>query len=104
VRRLEYRAQLVALCVADEPRIPLAQVLDGAEAAADGDGATAHAEAYAELCRDLVAALDERLAQGAPELAALDPGRTLVHQLHRLAPEAVRALALEVARGAGMTR
>jgi hypothetical protein len=102
MRRLEYRAQLVALCVAQEPRIPLAQVLDGAETATAERGATAHAAAYAELLDDLLLALEERLRGGDPACAALDPDATLAHQLHRLAPEALRALALDVARRAGL--
>lgn len=100
--RLEYRAQLVALCDAPDPRIPLAQTLEAAEG--DASGATAHAAGYSALLEDLLFVLDERIAENAAEWVEIDPERTLVHQLHRLAPERVRELALLLAKEKGMLR
>ncbi|MFN0008836.1 MAG: hypothetical protein ACKVXR_13120 [Planctomycetota bacterium] len=100
--RLEYRAQLVALCAAPDPRITLAQTLEAAEA--DGGGGSAHAAGYADLLEDLLLVLDERIAENTAEWPEIDPGRTLVHQLHRLAPERVRELALLLAKEKGMSR
>lgn len=99
---LEYRAQLVALCDAPDPRIPLAQTLDAFE---DGPSRlTAHASGYARLLEDLLRVFDERLLTGAHELSNIDRGYTLVHQLHHLAPEALRFLARELASQKRLTR
>ena len=94
---LELRAQLTVLCVADDPRIPLAQALEGAEGGSD---ATPHAQGYLRLVEGFLGVLDRRVQAG--ELAALAPDRTLVHQLHLLGPEDVRAIALELARAKGL--
>ena len=93
--RLEYRAHLVALCVADDPRLPLVDVLQAAET--QDDGPLPHAGAYRELLADLLALLEAGVMRGDEEWRTLDPERTLAHQLHQLAPEALRALALELA-------
>ncbi len=100
--RLEYRAELVAIADSDDPRISLAQTLDAAEAG--GRGPTAHAGGYQELLRDLLGVLDEKLARDPRAFPSIDPSRTLVHQLHRLAPAEIRALALELAAKRGMSR
>ena len=100
-RRLEYRAQLVALCDVADPRVPLVSVLRSAEGGTSGD-VTPHGAAYRELLRDLLVTLDvalEREPQAWPEL---DPDHVLVHQLHLLSPEAVRRVARELARREGL--
>ena len=94
-RQVEYRAQLTALCVADEPRILLAEV---AEAVDGGPGITPHAAAYSDLLADLLRRLDRDL----DAYPALDPAGFLHPQLPRLGPEEVRRLALAVARDNGM--
>jgi hypothetical protein len=94
-RRLEYRAQLVALCEAADPRQPLADCLSAAERTG---GVLAHGDAYRELVEDLLAVLfDEREA-----FPVLDPRRPFLHQLHLLAPEEVRAAGRSVARREGL--
>jgi hypothetical protein len=94
---LEYRAQLVALCVAVEPRIPLAECLDGAE----GDtGVTPHAAAYRKLMADWLELLERERAAG--ELPALDDEHYLIHQLHLLRAEDVRRVSLLLAESRGM--
>ncbi len=94
-RALEYRAQLVALCEAAEPRLALAECLSAAD---EQGGVLPHGEAYRELVQDLLASAAEDLAR----FPALDPGHYLLYQMHFLSGEEVRALALEVARGQGM--
>ncbi len=96
---LEYRAQLVALACAREPRIVLAQILDAAES---GGGLTAHAGAYTRLLEDLVRTLDREMGRGA--FAHLSGERTLVHQLHRLGGDEVRALGVTLAARKRLTR
>ena len=93
-KRLEYRAQLLAMCEVTDPRLPLSDVL----AAAEGGGSvTPHASAYADLLEDLLLYLD-RLLESEPELwTEIDPAHTLVHQLHWLGPEKVRRLARKLA-------
>jgi hypothetical protein len=92
-RALEYRAQLVALCVADEPRLVLAECLAAAEA--EG-GPLPHGEAYRELVEDLLV----RAARA--ELPALSNEHYVLYQLHLLSAADVRALALELARDEGL--
>ncbi len=98
--RLEYRAQLVALCDVLDPRLALAEILS----ASDGDlaGETPHAAAYRSLLTDLLALLDEELVDDPAAWPALDPDRQLVHQLHTLDPEALRGLARRLARREGL--
>jgi hypothetical protein len=103
MERLEYRAQLVALCDCADARIPLAQVLDAAESG-PGAGLTPHAAAYAQLLRDLLATLDRELARDPHAFPLLDPARTLAQQLHRLRPEELRALARRLAHERGLDR
>jgi hypothetical protein len=94
-RALEYRAQLVVLCVAEEPRLALSDCLVTADAER---GTLAHSEAYRELLRDLLEVAAERLG----DLPALDPDHYLLYQLHWLSAEEVRGLARELARRHGM--
>jgi hypothetical protein len=100
--RLEYRAELVAICDSPDPRVPLAQVLDAADGG--GIGPTAHAAGYEALLEDLLRVLDDALQKDPASFRSIDPGRTLVHQLHRLAPEEVRRLARELASDRGLVR
>ena len=101
MRRLEYRAQLVALAVVPDPRLVLWEVLEQAEAteARGGGGVTPHGSAYVELLNDLVALVAER----GPAEVGLDPARYLRWQLHRLDPDTLLELAKELARREGLT-
>lgn len=94
-RRLEYRAQLVALCSARDPRQPLSDCLAAAERTG---GVLAHGDAYRELVEDLLAVL----ADDPDAFPDLDHRRPLLHQLHRLGPEEVRAACRVVARREGL--
>jgi len=93
---LEYRAQLTALCDAPDPRVSLAQVLDASEGGLNGS--TPHAAGYTLLLEDFLHVFDEELARDPARFPAVDPERTLVHQLHRLTPGELRELALQLAR------
>ncbi|GJM20096.1 MAG: hypothetical protein DHS20C15_00110 [Planctomycetota bacterium] len=91
---LERRAQLEALRLADDPRIPLAEALavlplEGARRASE------HARGYAALVAQLVTLIDRGGVLEAHEWAALGlrRDRVLVQQLHLLPPEVVRELA-----------
>jgi len=95
-RALEYRAQLVALCEAREPRLVLADCLAAADA--EGGGELAHGEAYRELLGDLLDAAADDLEH----LSALDAEHYLLYQFHRLSGEDVRRLARGLARRNGM--
>lgn len=94
-RRLEYRAQLVALCEVTDPRVPLSDVLRGAEG---GGTTTPHAAAYANLLEDLLLYIDRSYERDAESWPELDPGFTFAHQLHWLGPEQVRRAAVMLAR------
>ncbi|MDF1800393.1 MAG: hypothetical protein P1V81_14540 [Planctomycetota bacterium] len=100
LRRLEYRAQLTALCELDEPRLVLWEVLELAEAAESNgsSGPTPHGAAYVELLDDLVDLIDE----WGPGSVGLEPGRYLRWQLHDLDPAALSRLGLELARREGL--
>jgi hypothetical protein len=98
--RLEYRAQLVALCELAEPRIALVDLLN--VAASTDQGMLGHVAAYRDLLADLVQELDKQ-SSAQPELwPNIQRDHTLVHQLHHLNGEEVRALSLEVARYEGL--
>jgi len=101
-RRLEYRAQLVALAAAPDPRLPLVDLLEAA--AGGGSTLTPHAAAYTSLLRQLLVALDGAVQRAPEEWPEIDRGRTLVHQLHVLGPERLRGLALALARREGLDR
>lgn len=96
LRRLELRAQLVALCTSEDPRIPLADLCAAAESEASGP--LPHAAAYRELLAALLELLDQRVQRDPSAWPGIDPERTLLHQLHHLRAEEVRALARELAR------
>ena len=94
-RQLEYRAQLVALCEVSDPRLPLSDVLRGAEG---GGSTTPHASAYAKLLGDLLLYIDRSYEREPETWPELDPGFTFAHQLHWLGPEQVRRASLMLAR------
>ncbi len=98
--RLEYRAQLVALCEVDDPRLALAECLEAAESG--GSGVTTHGGAYVELLGDLLERLRERVDADPDFAPALDRGAYLIHQLHQFEAEELRATARELARSEGL--
>ena len=98
--RLEYRAQLTALCCVTEPRIVFAEVIESAEAMRDGP--LPHARAYRKLLADLLEVLDQDRGREPTHWPTLDGQRMLMHQLHRLSGEEVRALGRKLARREGM--
>jgi hypothetical protein len=95
-RALEYRAQLVALCAAEEPRLVLAECLAAADAGSEG--VLTHGEAYRDLVVDLIAAAADELEN----LPALDAEHYLMYQLHCLSGADVRKLARGLASRHGM--
>ncbi|MEZ5974471.1 MAG: hypothetical protein R3E96_06420 [Planctomycetota bacterium] len=101
--RLEYRAQLSALCVAEDPRIVLVDILEMGE----GETGLPHGAAYDRLLGHLLEELKSRLADAAEagEPPAWQPDRAflMLHQLHRLPADELRAAALAVARREGLT-
>ena len=99
-RRLEYRAQLVAMAVIPEPRLALADLLDAA--GARGSGGLEHGPAYRELLEDFLDELDGRVAADPAAWPAISREHTLLHQTHRLDPDEVRSIALELARREGL--
>ena len=99
-RRLEYRAQLVALAEAPDPRLPLVSILGAAEGGTGG--VTPHASAYRELLRDLLATLDRELQREPEAWSGIDRDHVLVHQLHFLTPSQLRKLARKQARSEGL--
>jgi hypothetical protein len=99
-RQIELRAELAALCVVDDPRFVLASILELAEQGSDGS--TAHAHAYDELARALLAELERALAKPETRPVAVDPALEPQWQLHRLAPEELRALARALALRTGL--
>jgi hypothetical protein len=100
--RLEYRAQLTALCEVTEPRLAFADVVQSAEV--PDNGPLPHARAYRRLLTDLLEQLDLELEREPAAWPSLDRDRTLMHQLHRLSGEDVRRLALGLARREGLIR
>lgn len=101
-RALEARAQLVALCEAEDVRLPWIDILDAAEGG--GAGVTPHGRAYSQLLQDLIDRLDAEVEAGGWRNAGLDPSGRWIDQLHRLDGEALRGLALREARSRGLTR
>jgi len=96
---LEYRAQLVALCATVDPRISLAECLDGAEGTG---GVTPHGAAYRDLVADWLEVLERQRAAGS--FPQLDDQHYLIHQLHFLSAEDVRRVSLQLAEDRGMVR
>lgn len=97
---VEYRAQLDALRLADDPRIALAQAVaylpvEGVRLQSE------HAVAYERLVADVIATLDEGDWPQARPLAelGLDPQRVLVQQLHRLDAQVLRDVAAALWEG-----
>ncbi|MEE2940246.1 MAG: hypothetical protein VX460_07675 [Planctomycetota bacterium] len=101
-RALEARAQLVALCEAEDVRLAWVDILDAAEGG--GAGVTPHGRAYSGLLQDLIDRLEAEFRAGGWQGAGLDPAGRWVDQLHRLDGEALRGLALREARSRGLTR
>jgi hypothetical protein len=99
-RRLEYRAQLVALCAAPDPRLVWVDVLRAGENASDGP--LTHAAAYHDLLRDLVVVLDRELEHHPEDWREIDPDFVLVHQVHWLGPEKLRKLGRILAKREGL--
>ncbi len=99
--RLEYRAELVALCRAKDPRVVLVGLLRASEQREGG--LTPHASAYAQALRDFLSVLDQELTRDPTKWPELSPDHFLVHQLHRLGAEKVRQLGLLVARREGLS-
>jgi len=100
LERLEYRAQVVALCEMDDPRIALADSLLMVESAPPS--ARAHARGYEALLVNLLAILDQRVQLEPAAWPKIDPERALVGQLHRLEPEDVRSLGRALAESVGI--
>lgn len=98
---LEYRAQLIAICEAEDPRLPLGDVLGAAE---HGNETTPHAAAYTELLRDWLVTFEEEYEEGPRRFRSIDRGHMLVHQVHHLRPEEVRQVATRLARKRGLDR
>ena len=93
-RELEYRAQLVAVCEAAEPRFELADCL----AEESPGGPLPHGEAYRALTADFLR-LAERELDSLPEL---DRTHHLIYQLHLLSGDEVRRIARMLAREKGL--
>jgi hypothetical protein len=100
--RLEYRAQLVALCEAPDPRLAWVDVLSAGEN--ESSGSTPHAAAYRVLLVDLIDALDRQYERSPASFPELNAGHVLVHQLHWLPPESLRKVALSLAKREGLTQ
>ena len=100
LRALEARAQLVALCVAEDVRLPWVDLLDAAEGG--GAGVTPHGRAYRRLLQDLIDRLEAEVRSGGWRDLGLDPDGRWVDQLHRIEGEALRGLALREARSRGL--
>jgi hypothetical protein len=91
---LEYRAELVALCCANEPRLALADCL----MSADSEGRVLpHGEAYHELLLGFLDVLREDRAS-----PRIDERHYLMYQLHLLSAEDIRRVARRLAARNGM--
>jgi hypothetical protein len=98
-QRLEYRAELTALACVSDPRLVLIELLEAHES--DPRGPTVHAHAYADLLADFLAEWNSALLSGEPD-PRLAPGCALLHQLHVLSPDEVRAIAMRLAEREGL--
>ncbi len=99
--RLEYRAELVALCAIPDPRLSLVHLLAAAEVDGDLSG-LGHAPAYRSLLADFLEALDADLQAFPENWPELSNDHMLVHQLHLLPPEKVRAVGQRLAQLEGL--
>ncbi len=100
LERLEYRAQVVALSQAADPRVSLSECLRLVEGVSPGTGV--HARAYEDLLERFLRVLDQRVQREPEEWPEIDPSRALVGQLHLLEPDQVRELGRVIARQIGM--
>jgi len=100
--RLEYRAELTALCEIDDPRLALVDLLLAAES--DLAESLGHGPAYRQLLSHLLGVLDDELEIEPEAWPELSPDHTLLHQLHHLPPEKLRKVARELARREGLLR
>ena len=100
LERLEYRAQVVALSQAADPRVSLSECLRLVEGVGPGTGV--HARAYEDLLERFLRVLDQRVQREPEEWPEIDPSRALVGQLHLLEPDQVRELGRVIARQIGM--
>jgi hypothetical protein len=98
-RRLEYRAELTALACVSEPRLVLIELLEAHEV--DARGPTVHAHAYSDLLADFLEEWNRELLAREPD-PRLAPGCDLLHQLHVLSADEVRAIALRLAEREGL--
>ena len=101
--RLEYRAQLVALCIVEEPHLALVDILDQAQTRGSG---MPHAGGYQALLSDLLRVLGEGARAEASWLEGWRPDEAylLAHQLHRVPPRVLRAAGLHLAHEMGLDR
>ena len=107
MKRLEYRAQLVALCETKDPRLVLFDILsqvEQLEARLGNDGVTPHASAYRDLLGDLLALVDTQLDQNPGQIQSLAPNRYLRWQLHQIDPEQLRWASLRLADEQGLVQ
>ena len=100
--RLEYRAQLTALCETPENRLALAEILSAAEQGVTG--VTPHAAAYTRLLEDFLKALKRAYKKSPESWPLLDGEAHFAHQLHRLSTEQIRALGRKLARVEGLLK
>ncbi len=99
-QRLEYRAQLTALCDTPETRLPLAEILTAAELGISG--VTPHGAAYSHLLEDFLAELGREVERNPELYSELDRSGVLAHQLHRLSTDQVRAIGMKLAHAEGL--
>jgi hypothetical protein len=98
--QLEYRAQLVALAEAPDPRPAWVEILRATES--EVTGPTPHAGAYRRLLTDLLWVLDQDLEQDPAAWPELDADHVLAHQLHWISPEKLRNVARQLAKREGL--
>ena len=94
-QRLEYRAELTALCEVEDPRLVLVHLVS----AVDEDlSLLGHGPAFRRLLSELLELLADELASEPEAWPELSSAHSLLHQLHHLGPERLRELGLELAR------
>ena len=97
-RALELRAQLVAMCVLDDPRLLWVDLLDAAEGRLGR--LSPHGEAYRELLGALLQRMDASPAAG----GVPGTGARWIDRLHTVEPALLRAIATEEAAARGLVR